>query len=51
MPPDFDFEKVKGLSSEAREKLQKVRPTTLGQASRVAGVTPSDLTVLSIYLG
>ncbi|MGQ9746564.1 MAG: tRNA uridine-5-carboxymethylaminomethyl(34) synthesis enzyme MnmG [Candidatus Caldatribacteriaceae bacterium] len=51
IPPDFDFEKVKGLSSEAREKLQKVRPTTLGQASRVAGVTPSDLTVLSIYLG
>ncbi|NSW75925.1 MAG: tRNA uridine-5-carboxymethylaminomethyl(34) synthesis enzyme MnmG, partial [Candidatus Atribacteria bacterium] len=48
IPPDFDFSKVKGLSSEAREKLQKVKPTTLGQASRVAGVTPADIVVLSI---
>lgn len=48
IPPDFDFSQVKGLSSEAREKLQKVKPTTLGQASRVAGVTPADIVVLSI---
>ena len=50
IPSDFDFSKVSGLSSEAREKLQKVRPTTLGQASRVAGVTPADLAVLTILL-
>ncbi|MEN3185765.1 MAG: tRNA uridine-5-carboxymethylaminomethyl(34) synthesis enzyme MnmG [Atribacterota bacterium] len=50
IPPDFDFSRIKGLSSEAREKLQKVKPTTLGQASRVAGVTPADIVVLSIVL-
>ncbi len=50
IPPHFDFSSVKGLSSEAKERLQRVKPTTLGQASRVPGVTPSDLAVLNILL-
>lgn len=50
IPSDFDFSQVKGLSSEAREKLQKIRPTTLGQASRIAGVTPADILVLAALL-
>ncbi|HOQ67028.1 MAG TPA: tRNA uridine-5-carboxymethylaminomethyl(34) synthesis enzyme MnmG [Candidatus Atribacteria bacterium] len=50
IPPNFDFSSVQVISREAREKLQKVRPATLGQAARVAGVTPSDIAALSILL-
>ena len=46
----FDFGTVTGLSSETRQKLSKVRPTTLGQAARVSGVTPADISILSIWL-
>ena len=48
---NFDFAKIKSLSAEAREKLGKVRPRTLGQASRVSGVSPADISVLMVYIG
>jgi tRNA uridine 5-carboxymethylaminomethyl modification enzyme len=50
IPPQFDYEKVPSLSSESREKLIKIRPASLGQASRISGVRYSDITVLMIYL-
>ena len=48
---DFDYDRVKALSSEAREKLKKVRPATIGQMSRISGVSPSDVSVMTVYLG
>jgi len=48
---DFDYDRVKALSSESREKLKRIRPETIGQASRISGVSPSDISVLTIYLG
>lgn len=48
---DFNYDLVKALSSEAREKLKKIRPATLGQATRISGVSPADVSVLTIYLG
>ncbi|MGA9365193.1 MAG: tRNA uridine-5-carboxymethylaminomethyl(34) synthesis enzyme MnmG [Bacteroidota bacterium] len=50
IPEDFDYNRVKSLSTEGREKLLKVRPGSIGQASRISGVTASDLSVLTIYL-
>jgi tRNA uridine 5-carboxymethylaminomethyl modification enzyme len=47
---DFDYEGVSGLSAEVREKLQKVRPLTLGQASRIPGVTPAAVAILAVLL-
>jgi tRNA uridine 5-carboxymethylaminomethyl modification enzyme len=49
--PDFDYDRVKALSSEAREKLKKHRPETIGQMSRISGVSPADVSVLTVYLG
>lgn len=48
---DFDYDRVKALSSEAREKLKKIRPATIGQMSRISGVSPADVSILTIYLG
>jgi len=48
---DFDYDKVKALSAEAREKLKRIRPETIGQMSRISGVSPADVSVLTVYLG
>ncbi len=48
---DFDYDRVKALSSEAREKLKKIRPATIGQMSRISGVSPADVSIMTIYLG
>jgi tRNA uridine 5-carboxymethylaminomethyl modification enzyme len=48
---DFDYFNLKSLSYEAREKLSKIKPSTLGQASRISGVSPSDISVLTVFLG
>ena len=50
IPEDFDYDSVDGISTESREKLKAVRPTSIGQASRISGVRPSDITVLLVYL-
>ncbi|HMV07759.1 MAG TPA: tRNA uridine-5-carboxymethylaminomethyl(34) synthesis enzyme MnmG [Cyclobacteriaceae bacterium] len=49
--PDFDYDRVKALSAEGREKLKKIKPETIGQASRISGVSPADISILTIYLG
>jgi tRNA uridine 5-carboxymethylaminomethyl modification enzyme len=48
---DFNFKQLTSLSAEAREKFEKIRPRTIGQASRISGVTPSDISILMVYLG
>ena len=51
IPGNFDYSKLKSLSSEAREKLQEIQPITISQASRISGVSPSDISVLLVFLG
>ena len=51
IPQDFDYSKLVSMSLEAREKLKNIKPVTIAQASRVSGVSPSDISVLLVYLG
>ncbi len=51
IPSTFDYQKVKSLSYEAKEKLSKIQPTSISQASRISGVSPSDISVLLVYMG
>jgi tRNA uridine 5-carboxymethylaminomethyl modification enzyme len=51
IPSNFDYDKVKSLSFEAREKLTKIQPATISQASRISGVSPSDVSVLLVHMG
>ncbi|MET2986443.1 tRNA uridine-5-carboxymethylaminomethyl(34) synthesis enzyme MnmG [Aureibaculum conchae] len=51
IPSNFDYHKLKSLSFEAREKLSKIQPTSISQASRISGVKPSDVSVLLVYMG
>ena len=51
IPTDFDFSRVSSLSSEAKQKLNKIKPKTIAQASRISGVSPADINVLLIFLG
>ena len=50
LPTDIDYKELKGLSLEARQKLNNIKPTSVGQASRISGVSPADINVLLIYL-
>tara|TARA_R110002073_G_scaffold279026_1_gene443039 strand:+ start:302451 stop:304328 length:1878 start_codon:yes stop_codon:yes gene_type:complete len=51
IPSNFDYQRVKSLSYEAREKLSAIQPTSISQASRISGVSPSDVSVLLVYMG
>ena len=50
IPADIDYSKVPNLASEARQKLAEISPTTIGQASRISGVNPADISILMVYL-
>ncbi len=51
IPEDFDYSKITALSAEAKQKLNKMKPATIGQASRISGVSPADISIVMIYLG
>ena len=51
IPESFDYKKIASLGNEAREKLNKIRPRTLGQASRISGINPSDVQILMVFMG
>lgn len=51
IPENFDYTKIKSMSFEGREKLNKIKPRTISQASRISGVSPSDVSVLLVYMG
>ena len=51
IPDNFNYDKLASLSNEARQKFTKIKPRTLGQASRISGVNPSDVQILMVYMG
>ena len=51
IPTDFDFKKIKAISSESKEKLDHIKPETIGQAARISGVSPSDINILLVFMG
>ena len=51
LKPDFDYLSLSSLSTEARQKFTRIRPATIGQASRISGISPSDISVLLVFLG
>lgn len=51
IPDNFDFSKISSMSTEAREKLKKIQPKTVGQAKRISGINPSDIAILLVYIG
>ena len=51
IPDNFNYDKLASLSNEARQKFMKIQPRTLGQASRISGVNPSDVQILLVYMG
>jgi tRNA uridine 5-carboxymethylaminomethyl modification enzyme len=51
IPDNFDYDQLKSLSYEAREKLKKIRPVTISQASRISGVSPNDISVMLVFMG
>ena len=51
IPETFDYKKISSLGNEAREKLSRMKPRTLGQASRISGINPSDVQILMVFMG
>ncbi len=51
IPKNFDYSKLKSITIEARQKLEKLRPETIAHASRISGVSPADISILLIYMG
>ena len=51
IPEQFDYQRIVSLGAEAKEKLHRARPKTLGQASRISGINPTDVQILMIYMG
>lgn len=51
IPENFDYSAIQSISFEGREKLKKIKPRTISQASRISGVSPSDVSVLLVYMG
>ena len=50
IPENYDYNKIKSLSAEALEKLSAIRPKSIGQASRISGVSPSDVSILMVHM-
>ena len=50
IPENYDYKKIKSLSAEALEKLSAIRPKSIGQASRISGVSPSDVSILMVHM-
>jgi tRNA uridine 5-carboxymethylaminomethyl modification enzyme len=50
IPDDIDYDRIKGLRKESRDRLKQVRPVSIGQASRISGVNPADISILLVYL-